>query len=154
MRIEVNMLSARLIRLIEAHQEQISTRVLHDIRHHPDLSHMRNLQDSELRERGRQILAHLGTWLAEDDELAREYEHLGDTRYEESIPLHESVRALYIIKNKMIDFVKEQGVKRDSMELYAEEELERRVDRFFDELVIHLVRGYEGAWRRAAHAAA
>ena len=109
-----------------------------------------------MRERGRQILAHLGKWLAEakEEELGREYEHIGKTRYEESIPLHESVRALYIIKDKMIDFVKEQGVKRDSMELYAEEELERRVDRFFDELVIHLVRGYEGAWRRAAHAAA
>jgi hypothetical protein len=150
------MLSARLIHLIEAHQEEISTRVLHDIRRHPDLSHIRNLQDLELRERGRQILAHLGKWLAEakEEELAREYEHIGKTRYEESIPLHESVRALYIIKDKMIDFVKDQGVKRDSMELYAEEELERRVDRFFDELVIHLVRGYEGAWRRAAHAAA
>jgi len=150
------MLSARLIHLIEAHQEEISARVLYDIRRHSDLSHIRNLQDVELRERGRQILAHLGKWLAEakEEELGREYEHIGKTRYEESIPLHESVRALYIIKNKMIDFVKEQGVKRDSMELYAEEELERRVDRFFDELVIHLVRGYEGAWRRAAHAAA
>lgn len=150
------MLSARLIHLIEAHQEEISTRVLHDIRRHPELSHIRSLQDLELRERGRQILAHLGKWLAEakEEELAREYEYLGKVRYEESIPLHESVRALYIIKDKMIDFVKEQGVKRDSMELYAEEELERRVDRFFDELVIHLVRGYEGAWRRAVHAAA
>jgi len=150
------MLSARLIHLIEAHQEEISTTVLHDIRRHPDLSHIRNLQDAELRERGRQILAHLGKWLAEarEEELGREYEHIGKTRYEESIPLHESVRALYIIKDKMIDFVKDQGVKRDSMELYAEEELERRVDRFFDELVIHLVRGYEGAWRRAAHASA
>lgn len=150
------MLSARLIHLIEAHQEEISTTVLHDIRRHPDLSHIRNLQDAELRERGRQILAHLGKWLAEsrEEELAREYEHIGKTRYEESIPLHESVRALYIIKDKMIDFVKDQGIKRDSMELYAEEELERRVDRFFDELVIHLVRGYEGAWRRAAHASA
>ena len=150
------MLSARLIHLIEAHQEEISSSVLHDIRHRTDLSHIRNLQDLELRERGRQILAHLGKWLAEakEEELGREYEHIGKTRYEESIPLHESVRALYIIKDKMIDFVKEQGVKRDSMELYAEEELERRVDRFFDELVIHLVRGYEGAWRRAAHASA
>jgi hypothetical protein len=148
------MLSARLIRLIEAHQEEITARALHDIRRHPDLSHMRNLQDLELRDRGRRILGQLGRWLAEDDELAKEYENIGKTRYEESIPLHESVRALYMIKDKMIDFVKEQGVKRDSMELYAEEELERRVDHFFDELVIHLVRGYEGAWRRAAHAAA
>jgi hypothetical protein len=31
---------------------------------------------------------------------------------------------------------------------------ERRVGRFFDELAIHMVRGYETAWRRAAHAAA
>ena len=40
------------------------------------------------------------------------------------------------------------------MDLYAKEELERRVGRFFDELTIHMVRGYETAWRRAAHAAA
>lgn len=150
------MLSARLIHLIEAHQEEISARVLHDIRRHPELTHIRNLQDLELRDRGRQILAHLGKWLAEarEEELAREYEHIGKTRHEEGIPLHESVRALFIIKDKMIDFVKDQGITRDSMELYAEEELERRVDRFFDQLVIHLVRGYEGAWRRATHAAA
>ena len=94
------------------------------------------------------------TTFSREAELDREYEILGKTRFEEGVPLHESVRALYVIKDKMIDFVKEQGVKRDSMELYAEEELEHRVGRFFDELVIHLVRGYEGAWRRAAHAAA
>jgi hypothetical protein len=41
-----------------------------------------------------------------------------------------------------------------SVDLYAKEELERRVGRFFDELTIHMVRGYETAWRRAAHAAA
>jgi hypothetical protein len=150
------MLSARLIHLIETHQEEISSRVVHEIRRHADLSHIRNLQDVELRERGRQILGHLGKWLAEakEEELGREYERIGKIRHEESIPLHESVRALYIIKDRMIDFVKDQGIKRDSMELYAEEELERRIDRFFDELVIHLVRGYEGAWRRASHASA
>jgi len=147
------MLSARLIHLIETHQEEISNRILHDIRRHPELFHIKRLQEPELRELGRQILSGLGKWLAEEGELAREYERIGKTRYEESVPLHESVRALYIIKNKMIDFVKDQVVTWDSMELYAEEELERRAGRFFDELVIHLVRGYEGAWRRAAHAA-
>lgn len=150
------MLSARLIHLIEAHQEEIAARILRDIRRHPELSHIRQLEELELREQGRHILGHLGKWLGEEKvaELAREYETLGKARYEDSIPLHESVRALFIIKDKMIDFVKEQGVRRDSIELYAEEELEHRVGRFFDELVIHLVRGYEGAWRRAMHAAA
>jgi len=38
--------------------------------------------------------------------------------------------------------------------LYAEEELERRVARFFDMLVVHLARGYETEWRHALHAVA
>jgi hypothetical protein len=149
------MLSGRLIHLIEAHQEEITNRILHEIRRHSELANMRKLQDLELRERGKHILGHLGQWLAagKEEELARDYEAIGKTRFEESIPLHECVRALYIIKDKMIDFVKEQGLTKDSMELYAEEELENRVGSFFDELVIHMVRGYESAWRRSARAA-
>jgi hypothetical protein len=54
----------------------------------------------------------------------------------------------------MFDFVGEQGLTKDSVELYAEEELERRVGRFFDVLVIHMARGYETAWRRAVRAGA
>jgi hypothetical protein len=37
------------------------------------------------------------------------------------------------------------------IELYAEEELEHRVGRFFDFMLYHVVRGYEAAMRRAAH---
>jgi hypothetical protein len=36
------------------------------------------------------------------------------------------------------------------VDLYAEEELEHRVGRFFDDLVVHLVRGYEAAWQHGA----
>ena len=150
------MLSGKLIHLIEAHQEQIATSVLREIRKHPDLAGLRKLSDVELRERGQQILEHLGHWLSagHEAEIAQRYEILGKARFEESVPLHESVRALTIIKDKMIDFVHDQGLARTSVDLYAEEELERRVGRFFDELTIHMVRGYETAWRRAAHAVA
>jgi hypothetical protein len=149
------MLSGKLIHLIEAHQEQITTSIIHGIRTHPDLVHFRKLPDAELRERGRLILENLGHWLAagNEEEIARRYETLGKARFEESIPLHESVRALCITKDKMIDFVRGQGLSRNSVDLYAEEELEVRVGRFFDALVIHMVRGYETAWRRSAHAA-
>jgi hypothetical protein len=40
------------------------------------------------------------------------------------------------------------------MQLYAEEELEHRVGRFFDILVYHLVKGYESALRTSARVAA
>jgi hypothetical protein len=150
------MLSGKLIRLIEAHQEQIAANVLREIRGHPELAGMRKLSDVELRERGQQIAEHLGHWLSagHEAEIDRHYEMLGKARFEESIPLHESVRALAIVKDKMIDFVHDQGLAMTSVDVYGEEELERRVGRFFDELTIHMVRGYETAWRRAAHAAA
>lgn len=150
------MLSGKLIHLIELHQEQIATNVLREIHRHPELTGLRKLSDVELRERGQQILENLGHWLSAGHEadIEHTYETLGKARFEESIPLHESVRALAIVKDKMIDFVHDQGLAKTSVDLYAEEELERRVGRFFDELTIHMVRGYETAWRRAAHAVA
>jgi hypothetical protein len=150
------MLSGKLIHLIEAHQEQIVTSVIHEIRQHPELVHLRKLPDAELRERGQQILENLGNWLGAglETEIAHHYETLGKARFEESIPLHESVRALCLVKDKMFDFLDDHGAVRTSLEVYAEEEFERRVGRFFDALIIHMARGYESAWRRAAHATA
>jgi len=150
------MLSGRLIHLIEAHQEQIAASVIREIRLHPDLKDLRKLPDAELRERSQQILEHLDHWLSagHEAEIEQRYEILGRVRFEESIPLYESLQALAIIKEKMFDFVHEQGLARTSMDLYAEEELERRVGRFFDALTIHMARGYETAWRQAARAIA
>ena len=54
----------------------------------------------------------------------------------------------------MITFVLDQAAAKTFLQLYAEEELEHRVDRFFDILVCHLVRGYENALRQSARAGA
>ena len=153
---EEDMLSGRLIQLIEDHQEQITSNVIREIRRHPDLVHLRNLPDAELRERGQTILERLGYWITagHETEIAQSYELTGKAYFEASIPVTEPLRALVIIKGKMLDFVHYQAVATTSVDLYAEEELERRIGRFFDGLEIHLVRGYETAWRRAAHAAA
>lgn len=150
------MLSGKLIRLIETHQEEITRRLLRDIRLHPDFIHLRQLPEPELRERGQVILENLGYWLAagNQEELAAKYEAVGKVRFAESIPLNECVHALCLIKQKMLDYVDEQGFHPDALELYAEEELGYRVGRFFDLLVIHLVRGYESAWHKAEAASA
>jgi len=152
------MVSGKLIQLIEANEGEISNRIMAEIHRDPGLTHLRMLSDAELRRRGNKIVKNLGHWLVSwnQEEMAKEFENLGKRRFEENIPLHEVVRALCVIKVKMIDFVNEQGFNLDALTLYAEEELERRVDRFFDLLVIHLVRGYETEWHRAraAHAAA
>lgn len=150
------MLSNKLIHLIETHEEEIAASIVRSIHRHAELTHLGKLPEAELRERGREILKNLGHWLlhGKEDQLAHEYETLGKERFEQAVPLHESVRGLCLLKDKMMDFIDEQGTDQDCLALYAEEQFERRIGRFFDLLVIHLVRGYERAWRHATHAAA
>ncbi len=149
------MLSNQPIRLIERHEEEIAASIVSSIRLHPELPHLGKLPEPELRERGREILKNLNHWLAEahDSQLAHEYESLGHARFEQGVPLHESVRGLFLLKEKMMDFLDEQGTGQDYFAMYAEEQFERRIGRFFDLLTMHLVRGFEKAWRHAARAA-
>ena len=149
------MLSNKPIHLIEIHEEEIAASIVRTIHHRPDLVHLAKVPEQELRERGRDILKNLDRWLlhGKDDELAREYENLGRFRFEAAVPLHESVAGLFLLKEKMLDFLDEQGTGQDYLALYAEEQFERRIGRFFDLLTIHLARGYETAWRHTAHAA-
>ena len=152
------MLSGKLIRLIETHEQEIAAGVVRSIHRHPELGHLGRLPEVELCERGHEILRNLGQWLAHgrDSRIAHEYETVGRLRFEESVPLHESVQGLCLIKDKMIEFLDEQGFNQDTLAVYAEEQFERQLGRFFDLLVIHMVRGYEMAWRHAhaGHAAA
>jgi hypothetical protein len=151
------MLSAKLIHLIEAHEEPIVSRLIREIRRQPGLAHLAVLPEAELRERGREIVKHLGHWLeanTNQQKLEREYEEVGKNRFRESVPLHESIYGLCLVKYAIIDFIQEQGIDRDCVALYAEEELERRVAKFFDFLVIHMARGYEVEWRHAKYATA
>jgi hypothetical protein len=149
------MISGKLVHLIESHWDEIMSRVVEQVRRQP-MTHVRLIVEPEMREYGQALLQNLGHWLAagNDEELAHQYEQLGKVRCHEDVPLHESVRGLCIVREKILDFVEEQILTKNTLELYAEEELERRLGRFFDLLIIHLVKGYERALRTAvaAHA--
>ena len=149
------MLSGRLIHLIEAHHQAIADRIVREIWRHPELAHVRRLPEAELRERAQFLIENLGYWLAtrNNEEFLKVQEAVAKRRFAELIPMYEVVRALCVIKDNMVDFVEEQGNPKDSLGLYAEEELERRVGRFFDDLIVHTVRGYEAAWHRAERVA-
>ena len=149
------MLSGKLVGLIEEHWEEIADSVVKDICQHEDLPVLATRPKTELKIWCRDILANLGYWLSagKREEVQRRYEVLGRIRFEQSVPLHESVLRFFILKDKMLDYVRQQGFALTSMQLYAEEELEQRVHRFFDATVYHIVKGYEGAMRVAARVA-
>jgi len=143
------MISARLVHLIESNGEQIIDRALALIRSEPEMPQTRTLLDHEIREWSRDLLRNLGTWLTGGNEqvLALRYERLGKLCFEQVIPLDEAIRGLATLREKMLDFAEEHLISNSSVELYAEEELDRRLGRFFDLLNIQLVKGFEQAAR-------
>jgi len=145
------MLSSRLVQLIENNWEEIANRLISSVRKHPEMSNLTRKTDAEMREWCRLILQDLDYLLAgsKEQEVRRRFEVLGRLRFEEQIPLHEAVLRFHMLKNKIIGFVHEQGFPMSAMHLYAEEELELRIGRFFDDCVYHVVRGYEHAMRVA-----
>jgi hypothetical protein len=148
------MLSSKLVRLIEEHWDPLAAGIIEEVRGDPRLESIGRLPAGELRERARDILEHLDHWLvgSSEHELARHFEHLGAVRFAEKIPLSEVVLAYLKIKTQAVEFVRCQGIGSSAMEVYAEEELEHGVGRFFDDAVYHLIRGYERA--QAGHRSA
>jgi hypothetical protein len=143
------MLSHKLVASIEDHSERLTAVITDRIRQDPELPSIGRLRDSELRDIGCELLHNLGAWLAGEkrEAIAGHYEELGKRRCGEHIPLHECVRSLHIVKYETVDYVRNQSFPQTSLEIYAEEELEHRLNRFNDFLVYHLVRGYEAALR-------
>jgi hypothetical protein len=91
------------------------------------------------------VLQNLGHWLTSghEAEIAHRYEKLGKQRHAEKIPLYESVHCFAIVRQRVLDFVEEHVFNKNSLALYEQEELDRRLGRFFDVLTIHMVKGYE-----------
>jgi hypothetical protein len=145
------MLSARLVKLIENNWEEITARVIRVIRSGPETPHLAARSDGELRDWCKDILLNLGKLLTapKEEEVSRRFQLLGRMRFEENIPLDEAVLRFHILKDKIFGFIHEQGYAMTAVELYAEEELEHRIGRFFDACVYHIVRGYEDARRVA-----
>lgn len=142
------MLSYRLIRSISEHWSKIADRAVRQVQHSSKLLELGKLSEAGLRERARDILQNLDHWLvAKEEEVAGRYERAGRQRYEEGLPLHEMVYALQLIKETMIQFVRDQGYAQTPLELYAEEELQHSADRIFDTIIYYFVRGYERALR-------
>jgi hypothetical protein len=150
------MISIKLVHLIEQHGDEIIKRVSAQIRRDPELAHIGALLDTEMHEWGRDLLEHLGHWLTAgiEEDLAHRYERIGRQLCQFGAPLHQCLRGLFLIREKMMEYLQEQAPSNTTIELYAEEEFERRLTRFFDLLAIHQARGYERALRKAASNAA
>jgi hypothetical protein len=142
------LLSGRLVRLIQDHSDGIADALLDRVRNHPDLTVLAKRSQRELHDWCAEQVTYLNaSLLAKGEELKPRYESFGRARFSESIPLHEAVLRFFLLKDTIIELVHTQALPMTALDLYAEEELEQRICRFFDAAVYHVVCGYEEAMR-------
>lgn len=139
------MISTRLVNQIEDHWEAISARFLRQLRATHHLPHLSQIPESEITETCCRVLHNLGHWLvsSSDEEIARLYEKHGHDRYVQGMPLSEALRAVQLMKDATLDYIRDEFMARTTVDVFAEEELEQQLGRFFDLMLYHLARGYE-----------
>jgi hypothetical protein len=138
------MISGKHVHLIESHWEQVMDHVFNEVRRDPT-AHFTKVVETEWRDWGQMVLQNLSHWLTNGNrqELAEKCELLGKQRCEEGVPLEDAVQRLCLIRQKTLDYLDQQMLDKNMLELYAEEQLLRRLARFFDYMLVHMVRGYE-----------
>jgi len=140
-------LSARLIKLIEEHAEDLTREVLRDLAGNARTPSYNSLPADELHRRVYDVYHNLGRWLGDktEEHLESTFGGLGRRRHAEGVPLSEAVYALVLIKDHLRGYIRAVGLVDSTVELYLEEELHLQIGNFFDNAIYHMVKGYEAA---------
>jgi hypothetical protein len=142
------MMYGKLVALIEEHADELTGRMVAQVRQDDRTAAYSRFDDDELGERARMVYANLGRWLGEASEaqVEEEYFRIGRVRCTEEIPLSQVVMALLLTRRNLWHFVELQGWDT-IFDLRQQLDLELQVVRFFDRAIHHAVRGYETeAW--------
>ena len=141
------MLSARLIKLIEDHAEDLTREVLRDLAGNARTPSYNSLPADEMHRRVYDVYHNLGRWLGDktEEHLESTFGGLGRRRHAEGVPLSEAVYALVLIKDHLRGYIRAVGLVDSTVELYLEEELHLQIGNFFDNAIYHMVKGYEAA---------
>jgi hypothetical protein len=142
------MLAIRLVRLIEAHSEQLSRGLTEMVWNCPRCSDLNKVPADEFRARTQEIYRNLSDWLLYKTEadVERRYTELGARRARQGVAFSHLVWALTATKEYVRAFVEREGLSDSAIDLYGELELLALLDQFFDRAVYYAAIGYEHAY--------
>lgn len=150
------MISAQLVELIEIHATRLTHDVTQDLASNPRTPRFGTVSPEELEGRVFQIIHHLGNWIGESKsaKVKAEFSDWGSRRFDQGIPISEIVYAIMVLKQHLRRYIGDNGLVDAAfpqtntdyvlpIHLHSLQDLNTRVDEFFDEALYHLVRGYE-----------
>jgi hypothetical protein len=156
------MIAARLVELIEIHADRLTADVARELVTGSRTPGFRAVRPQDLEQRIFEIVHHLGNWIGDpkSEAVHAEFTNWGGRRFDQGIKLSEIVYALIILKQHMRRYIADNGLVDASfprvdndyvlpMHLHSLQELNTRVDRFFDEALYYLACGFEDEALRA-----
>jgi len=149
------MLAMRLVRLIELHADKLSRGLTQKLENNPHCSDLRKVPREELNARSYEIYRNLSDWLLTKTEhdVERVYGEVGVRRAQQGVAFSHLLYAITATKEELWKFLQDEGVVTKPVELFAEMELFRLLDQFFDKALYHLACAYEQVHRDSAVAA-
>lgn len=141
------MLGLRLVRLIEAHSEELSRGLTDKIRTSERTTDFRKIPAEDLRLAACEVYRNLGEWLLQktDSDIDAHFRAVAARRAAEGIRLHQFVWALQLSREHLWHFLRHQSFADNVVALYGELELHRLLSQFFDRAIYYAVVGYEQA---------
>lgn len=143
------MLQDKFISVIENHAELLTRNWIKQVKNHPLTPGYRNLSDADLHSRVYSVYKNLSTWLQNNDksyrEIAEHYMRLGRARAHEGVKLSEVIYSTTLSRYELIEYIRNQGIINDAVDMWRALEFFHRINSFFDKTLYFITSGYESA---------
>lgn len=143
-----NLLSDKLVNVIEENAETIVRRWMNDVLTNPSTAGYRQLDRSRLFGDIRRMLSRFGNWLGgvyKDSDIRDYYTAFGWESHRNGVALSNVLSALSLVKKHLWEFALSQGMWHKTLDIYMALELDRRIVIFFDKAVFYTTQGHEAA---------
>ena len=135
----------KLANLIEKHSAEIVRRWLEAIQSDPATASFSKNNVAYVRSKAGDLLRHINQWIGYDaskQEIGKRYAVEGRDMFDMGVPLCEVIRAMYVLRRTLWQFVENESGFDSAFELKQMRELDERITRFFDRAEYYVIRGY------------
>jgi hypothetical protein len=139
------MLAYRLVRLIEAHSDQLATELLDKLQRDPRTQEYKKVPGEEFKQAVFEVYRKLGEWLLGKTEADIEdrYTTIGKRRAQQGVTLSELIYAITLTKEHLLEFLKNESVADKPVEVFGELEVLYLLGQFFDRANYYAAIGFE-----------
>lgn len=142
--LEYGMFPTMLIHIVETHADNLVAGVLHKLESSCRCHKLQKVPVEELQKRIYEIYSHLGEWLSKQEfEIEERYIGLGIRRAKQGVPLSELLWTINGAKEYLWEYLEQEGLLEQPVDLYGERELLQSLERFFDRVLYYAAVGYE-----------